>query len=122
MLVDDHTILRMGLAGLLQAESGIDVVAEAGDGEQAVELARQHRPDVITMDVSMPVMDGVDATRAIRREMPETRIIGLSMHASAEMAERMRDAGAERYMPKDGPVEQLAAAIRELARIARGER
>lgn len=112
MIVDDHMILRTGLVHLLSAEEGIHIVAEAGDGEQAVELARRHRPDVITMDVTMPGMSGIDATRQIRREFPEIRIIGLSMHVSRDMAQQMRDAGAERYLAKDGPLEELAEAIR----------
>lgn len=112
LLADDHAIVRQGLKGILDAEPGIAVIAEAGDGQDALEQARLHRPDVIIMDVSMPGMNGIDATKAIMAELPDTKIIGLSMYAEADQAEAMQQAGAVGYLSKGGPSEQLIAAIR----------
>ncbi len=113
LLVDDHTIVRQGLAGILNAEPDIDVIAEASDGHEAVEQARHCRPDVIIMDVSMPGMNGIEATRIITSESPGTKIIGLSMYCEADQAEAMREAGAVGYLSKGGPSEDLLATIRE---------
>jgi DNA-binding NarL/FixJ family response regulator len=87
-------------------------VGEAADGPQAVALAEELKPDVITMDVSLPGMNGIDATRAIVNKMPQARIIGLSMHIDSGVAEAMRGAGAVAYLTKGGPSEDLLAAIR----------
>ena len=112
LLADDHEIVRQGLVGILQIEPDIEVVGEAADGEDAVELARKLQPDVVIMDVTMPRMTGIEATQLIRRELPKTRVIGLSMHAESDMAEAMRAAGAFAYLTKGGPSEDLIAAIR----------
>lgn len=112
LLVDDHAIVRQGLAGILDAEPDIAVIAEAGDGQEAVEQARRHRPDVIIMDISMPGMNGIDATKAIIAELPDTKVIGLSMSAEADQGDSMQQAGAAAYLSKGGPSEQLIAAIR----------
>jgi DNA-binding NarL/FixJ family response regulator len=112
LLADDHKIVRQGLAGLLEIEPDIVVVGEAEDGEEAVELARQLQPDVVIMDVTMPRMSGIEATRLIRRDLANTRVIGLSMHAASDMAGAMCAAGATAYLPKGGPSEDLIAAIR----------
>jgi PAS domain S-box-containing protein len=112
LLVDDHRIVRQGLARLLCTESDIELVGEAGDGQEAVELANRLRPDVIVMDVSMPRMDGIHATRHILQSHPGARIIGLSMHEQGDMAQAMLDAGAAAYLTKGGPSETLFAAIR----------
>jgi CheY-like chemotaxis protein/two-component sensor histidine kinase len=111
MLADDHTIFRQGLAGLLREQSGIEIVGEAGDGRQAVEVAVQTRPDVVLMDVSMPVLNGIEATRRTVQLMPEVRVIGLSMHEEADMAAAMNRAGAVAYLRKDTPCETLIAEI-----------
>lgn len=111
-LVDDHQIMREGLAGLLEFESDIQVIGEAEDGQAAVEAARRLHPDVIIMDVSMPRLNGVEATRRIKKEMPDTRIIGLSMHTESDMAEQMYEAGASVFLTKGGPAEALVSAIR----------
>jgi DNA-binding NarL/FixJ family response regulator len=112
LLVDDQRVIREGLAGLLRFEPDIEVVGEAADGHQAIALAEQLRPDVITMDVSMPGMNGMEATRAIISRMPQARIIGLSMHLDDYVATAMMDAGAVGYLTKSGPPEALVAAIR----------
>ena len=113
LLADDHAIVRQGLAEILNAEPDIAVVAEARDGQEAIEQARLHRPDVIIMDVSMPGTNGIDATKAIMAELPDTRIIGLSMYAEADQAEAMRQAGAVEYVSKGGPSEDLLVAIKK---------
>ncbi|MCC6681395.1 MAG: PAS domain S-box protein [Phycisphaeraceae bacterium] len=112
ILADDHQILRQGLAKLLSAQRDMSVVAQANDGREALELSRIHRPDVVVMDVTMPRLGGVEATRLIRSEMPEVRVIGLSMHEHNDMAARMMEAGAENFLTKDGPVEKLLISLR----------
>lgn len=112
LLADDHKMLRDGLAGLLREQPDIEVVSEASDGQMAVELARQTQPDVIIMDITMPRMNGVEATRIIAEELPNIKVIGLSMHEKEDMAKAMRDAGAVNYITKGAPSEILTAAIR----------
>jgi signal transduction histidine kinase/ActR/RegA family two-component response regulator len=115
LLVDDHTIVRQGLIGLLMQEADIEVIAEAGDGRQAIELAHSNRPEVVVMDLSMPVMNGIEATRRIKAELPGTQIIGLSMYEEADQAEAMLEPGAKAYLSKGGPSQDLIAAIRVAA-------
>jgi len=116
LLVDDHRIMRQGLSSLLEFEKDIEVVGEAENGRQAVELARQYAPDVIIMDVNMPVMNGIEATRILGKELPQVKVIALSMHAERDAAEAMRQAGAVAYLTKGGPSEDLIAAIRACCR------
>jgi|GEM_PF-741826 len=115
LLADDHVIMRQGLARLLEDEPGIELVGQADDGRQVVELAHVTRPDIILMDVSMPVMDGIEATRQIKADLPNVRVIGLSMYEGAEVAERMREAGAVDYVPKGGNPAELVEAVRRAA-------
>src|SRR5690606_38086692 len=103
LLVDDHQVVRRGLAGLLRDEPGIEIVGEAADGQEAVEQALRLQPDVIIMDVSMPRMNGIDATRAIVTELPQVAVIGMSMHDQADLAQSMRAAGAVTSLTKGGP-------------------
>jgi PAS domain S-box-containing protein len=113
VLADDHHIIRQGLAGLLRSEPDIEVVGEASNGVQAINLARSLRPDVVVMDVSMPVLNGVEATAEIQRDMPEIKVIGLSMHEEGELSSAIRQAGAVAYVTKGGSPEALVAAIRK---------
>jgi signal transduction histidine kinase/ActR/RegA family two-component response regulator len=113
LLADDHIVMREGLARLLSQEPDIDIVGQAVDGQEAVRLAAALLPDVILMDISMPILNGVEATRAIRNDHCDIRIIGLSMFEEAERAQALRDAGAIGYLTKSGPPDELIAAIRE---------
>jgi CheY-like chemotaxis protein/two-component sensor histidine kinase len=112
LLVDDHEVMRQGLATLLDDLEDIEVVGHAGDGREAIECAERLRPDVVIMDLAMPVMDGVMATQELKSRMPDVQIIGLSMFDEEEMGRRMLAAGAEAFLSKTGPSEQLIAAIR----------
>ncbi len=112
MLVDDHVVMRQGLAALLQEEPDIEIVGEASDGKSAVDLAREVRPDVVLMDVSMPGMNGIEATRIIHAENPRVRVIGLSMFEEADQAAAMRQAGAVDYLNKTGPSNAVIMTIR----------
>lgn len=112
LLADDHRILREGLRSLLAQQPGITVVGEASDGETAVALARELHPDVVIMDVVMPGLDGVAATRRIRAECPDTRIIALSMHSDRRFVSEMVRAGALGYLVKDSAFEELNQAVK----------
>jgi PAS domain S-box-containing protein len=112
LLADDHVVVRTGLARLLQLQPDMEVIGQAADGRQAVDMALQVRPDVVVMDVTMPKLDGLAATRLLRYQAPETKVIGLSMHTTEDMAEAMKRAGATAYLVKSAPPETLIAAIR----------
>jgi len=111
VLADDHQIVRQGLAVLLSEEPGIEIVGEASDGREAVDLVEYLEPDVVVMDVSMPVMSGHEATRRIKQDLPRTRIVALSMFDESRVRESMYQAGAESYVLKTAPSEELLAAI-----------
>ena len=112
LLVDDHKVVREGLAALLGSEQDIDIVGQAANGREAIEMVAELQPDVVMMDVAMPVMGGEEATRHIKRKWPQIRVIALSMFQEAAVAERMRKAGAEAYLLKTSPVQEVLAAIR----------
>jgi signal transduction histidine kinase/CheY-like chemotaxis protein len=112
LLADDHEIVRKGLVSLLNDEPNIGVVGEAASGKEAMDLAERLEPDVVIMDVSMAPMNGDEATRRIKRILPKTRIIALSMHDETDVMEKMYAAGAEAYVLKTAPSEELLAAIR----------
>jgi CheY-like chemotaxis protein len=114
VIVDDHRIVRQGLVMVLQSEPDIAVVGEAENGQQAMEMARQLKPDIVLMDMSMPVMDGVQATQRIRQDLPETHVIGLSMYTEKAMMARMRAAGAEAYVNKGGDPAELLRIVRQV--------
>jgi DNA-binding NarL/FixJ family response regulator len=111
MLADDHRMLREGLRRSM-VEQGFDVVAEAGNGDEAVRLADQLRPDIVLMDVTMPEMDGVEATRQIRAIAPDVRIVMLTMHADQGVLADAIRAGASGYLVKDCSTEEIADAVR----------
>lgn len=112
LLVDDHAIVREGIASFLLEVPDLEIVAEASDGQEAVELALGMRPDVILMDVTMPQMDGIEATRRIKAQLPQVRIIGLSMHDREDLAAAMYQAGASAYLSKNGCADTLVSTIR----------
>jgi CheY-like chemotaxis protein len=118
VLVDDHIVMRQGLARLLRLEPEFEIIGEASDGESAVKFIRDVRPDVVLMDISMPGMDGIEATRIIHSELPEICVIGLSMFEGEGHAALMREAGAVNYLTKSGPAEAVIDAIRDCARRA----
>jgi PAS domain S-box-containing protein len=111
LLVDDHAMVRQGLRSLLENHRDVEVVAEAGDGLQAVALAETHCPDVVVMDLSLPQLDGVEATRRICLTHPATVVIGLSVHESRHMEEAVKTAGAAAFLTKDCAVDQLYEAM-----------
>lgn len=111
VLADDHAVLRKGLASLLRRHDRIEVVGEAGDGRQAVEVTLHTRPDVVLMDLTMPELSGIEATRRIKAALPEVRVIGLSMHEDADMATAMLRAGAHTYLRKDTASDTLITTI-----------
>jgi DNA-binding NarL/FixJ family response regulator len=112
LLADDHRILREGLRSLLAQQADITVVGEASDGETAVALARELRPDIVIMDVVMHGLGGVEATRQIRTELRDTKVIGLSMHSDRRFVSEMLRAGALGYLVKDSAFEELNLAVR----------
>jgi CheY-like chemotaxis protein len=112
LLADDHRIVREGLRSLLNEEHDIEIVGEAVHGREAVYLALRLEPDVVIMDVSMPLIDGDEATRHIKARLPTTRVIALSMYNEPEMMRKMYQAGAEGYILKTASSEELLAAIR----------
>ena len=114
LLADDHQIVREGLRAMLAQQGDMNVVAEAGDGRKAVELAQEIQPDVVVMDVGMPGLNGIEATRQIVAREPDAKIVGLSMHADRQFMGEMLKAGARGYLLKDGAFEELAAAIRSV--------
>ncbi len=120
LLADDHEIVREGLRSLLSDEHDVEIVGEAANGREAVDLASQLKPDVIIMDMSMPVIEGDEATRQIKAYLPDTRVIAISMYDQAEKIEAMYQAGAERYVLKTAPSEELLAAIRDQAHAGVG--
>lgn len=115
LLADDHTIVREGLRALLASQADIEVVAEAADGREAVRLAETLRPDVVVMDLTMPLLNGVDATEAIRRRLPDTRVLVLSMHSGEEHVRPAIRAGASGFLVKGSGLGDLLAATRAVA-------
>jgi DNA-binding NarL/FixJ family response regulator len=112
LLVDDHAVVRQGLSNILKEKEDFEIVGEAANGREAVRLAKELYPDIILMDVSMPEMDGIDATMHNSKVLPHTRIIGLSMHDDNETRNRMINAGASAYMYKASQAEELIEVIR----------
>lgn len=112
IIADDHKIVRDGLRALLEKEAGMEVVAEAEDGRMAVRIARQLTPDVVIMDIGMPDLNGIDATRQIVSEVPGVKVIALSMHSDRRFVAQMFKAGASAYLLKDCAFEELSRAVK----------
>jgi DNA-binding NarL/FixJ family response regulator len=119
MVVDDHQVVRQGLVALINTEPGLMTVAEASDGQQAVEMFRQHQPDITLMDLRLPVMGGVDATKLIRQEYPTAKIIVLTTYDGDEDIYRALKAGAQGYLLKGVSFDDLLDAIRSVYAGAR---
>jgi two-component system response regulator NreC len=115
VLADDHQILRDGLRGLINGQPGMEVIGEAADGRTTVELARTLAPDVVIMDIGMPDLNGIEATRQIVAQVPTAKVIALSMHSDSRFVTGMLKAGASGYLAKDCAFEELARAIRAVA-------
>jgi DNA-binding NarL/FixJ family response regulator len=113
VLADDHRIVRDGLCALLAREKDIELIGQADDGLGAVRLARELRPDIVVTDVSMPGLNGVEATRRIRTDEPSVRVLCLSVHAESRMVLAVLEAGASGYVLKDCSYDELALAIRK---------
>ena len=111
ILADDHKIMREGLRALLAKHPDIEVVAEAGDGRGVVELARELNPDVVVIDIAMPDLNGIDATRQIVKQSPGVKVIALSMHSDRKFVKEMLSAGASGYLLKDSAFEELDTAL-----------
>jgi DNA-binding NarL/FixJ family response regulator len=116
LLADDHTLVRAGIRSLLEQLSGIEVVAEADDGREALKKIKTHHPDVALIDVAMPEMNGIEAATRIAREFPHTRVIILSMHATEEYVLQALRAGAVGYLLKDASPAELELAVRSASR------
>jgi two-component system response regulator NreC len=116
LLAEDHTIVRKGLRALLEAQADIEVIAEAEEGRQAVRLAEQYGPDVVLMDLSMPGLNGLEATRQIRERIPKTRVLALTRHTNQEYIDRILEAGASGYLVKKSAPEELVIAIQAVQR------
>lgn len=112
VVADDHPVVRGGLVALLRTIEGLDVVAEASDGVAAVRLAEEHRPDVVLMDVRMPGIDGVEATRRIRERAPECRVLILTMHDDDATVFTAMQAGAQGYLLKESEQDDVVRAVR----------
>ncbi len=115
LVVDDHAVVREGLVSLLQRQSDLQVVAEAADGASAIRLYRQHRPDLVVLDLRLPDLDGAEVTAAIRAEFPQARLLVLSSFDGDEDIYRALKAGARGYLLKDSTREELLAAVRSVA-------
>ena len=112
LLADDHRIVREGLKSLLSSQPDLEVVAEASDGRQAVEMARELSPDVVVMDVAMPQLNGIEATRQLAADENGMKIVALSMHSDRRYVSEALKAGASGYVLKDGAFDELISAIR----------
>ena len=115
MLVDDHDVVRTGLRELLRTESDLEVIGEASNGLEAIEALRDIRPDVVLMDLTMPVMNGLEATRIISKKYPDCLVLALTAHEDKEYFFEMLAAGAKGYITKQAASEELISAIRSVA-------
>ncbi len=112
LLADDHAVLRTGLRLLINSQSDMEVIGEVGDGLEALDEARRLKPDVLLMDITMPRMGGIEATRLIKREMPDIKVLALTVHEDEAHLRRFLEAGASGYVPKKAADVQLLEALR----------
>jgi DNA-binding NarL/FixJ family response regulator len=112
LIADDHAVVRQGLCSLLGQEPGMTVVGEVADGRSAVRLSTELAPDVVIMDITMPDMNGIEATHQIKTTSPGIKVVALSIHSDRRMVARMLAAGASAYLTKDSPFEELTRALR----------
>jgi two-component system, NarL family, response regulator NreC len=115
LLADDHAVVRQGFRMILGAQSDLEIVGEAGNGREAIELASTLRPDVVVMDVTMPELNGIEATRRMTAENPHIRVVALSMHKDSVYVREILRAGARGYLLKDSVADDLVAAVRAVA-------
>jgi DNA-binding NarL/FixJ family response regulator len=115
LVADDHAVVRQGFKMILDAQADMEIVGEAGNGREAVELAEQLHPDVVVMDVSMPELNGIEATRRLATSVPRARVVALSMHKDSVYVREILRAGARGYLLKDSGAADLVAAIRAVA-------
>src|SRR5256885_12722660 len=113
LLADDHAVVRQGLRALLEAEEDMNVAGEAENGRQAVQMAKRLQPDVVVMDIAMPSLNGLEATRQISRECPKSKVLILSSYSDDEYVQQLTDAGASGYLVKQTAAQDLVTAIRE---------
>lgn len=116
LLADDHTLVRGGIRALLRDLDGVQVVAEAGDGREALRLVESHQPDIVLMDIAMSGMNGLEATMRLSKEHPRVRVIILSMHTNEEYVLQALRAGAAGYLLKDAGIAELEIALNAVAR------
>lgn len=116
LLAEDHAIVRQGLKALLEAENDIEVVGEAKTGREAVQMTTDLSPEVVVMDISMPLLNGIEATRQIKKSIPDAKVIILSAHGDGEFAEQMFSIGASAYLIKETSADALAQAVRDVYR------
>lgn len=114
LLADDHTLLREGLVGILQSGGDVQVIAQAGDGAEALDKALALRPDVVVTDVSMPRLSGIELALRLRQALPQTRVLVLTMHQDDQYVLQAVRAGASGYLVKDSPAAELLAAVRHV--------
>lgn len=115
MLVDDHEVVRTGLKSFLESQEGLLVIAEASSGKEALELALEHKPDVVIMDISMPDMDGLETTRRMKVSSPDCKVLALTVHTDKQYFFEMLSAGATGYVTKRSAAEDLVDAIHAVA-------
>ena len=115
LLADDHTVVRKGLGLLLESHAGFKVIAEAADGREAVAMAEAHRPDVVVLDVAMPLLNGIEAARQISAKLPETAIVFLSMHSDEGYVLKALKSGAKAYLLKDSAEYDLINAVKAVS-------
>lgn len=115
MLVDDHDVVRTGLRSFLETQPGMEVIAEAKNGRQALEKAKETRPDIVLMDISMPDMDGMEATLQLKKIFPDCQVLVLTVHADKQYFMKMLSVGASGYVTKQAAADELVAAIQAVA-------